>query len=339
MFLPGFSSHGERKNVYVFRGANTTYSTQTLSTRDYLWQKPADCRMVSIFAVGGGGGGGSALNGYANGTYGFSGLGGAGGGSAAQAYGIWPAWVLPDTLIVTVGAGGKSNTSNGGGPGFSGGSSYVAGYGQTDYIIYAAGGSGGGRATSLINGSFASPGSPGTATDYLFSKLGLFFTANGISGGAGSSNTSPGPAGPNTFSTTTGYIFSSINTGGGGGGGQNISQTGTIGAAGGGASVGGQGIVASVSGGSNIGSDGANGVNYATAPTYHTQSVPFFLAQGGAGGGGRSSNVLSGGIGGNGAFPGAGGGGGGASRAAVAFGGADASGGIGGDGVVVITCW
>ena len=58
------------------------------------WEKPRNCRYVYMFLIGGGGGGGGSFWGIAN-----TAPGGGGGGSSAICTGLFPAALLPNTLL------------------------------------------------------------------------------------------------------------------------------------------------------------------------------------------------------------------------------------------------
>lgn len=158
-------------NSYTTAGAHT-------------WNKPADCKVVRIFCIGGGGGGGS---GHVSGGDHSGGAGGGGGGITEITY---RASDLPSVLSITVGGGGSGGaaTSSGtGNPGSNGSSTSVIGSGVT-YAIAAGGGGGDGGtnsgATGGPGGSAASslyPGGAGGAGVNTGSNPGA--TATGAPGG------------------------------------------------------------------------------------------------------------------------------------------------------------
>ena len=83
------------ENTKIFYASSGSNSWQT-------WQKPRGAKLIQIFCLGGGGGGGG---GSANTAVNNTG-GGGGGGGAALSRGLFPAFLLPDTLYIQTGLGG-----------------------------------------------------------------------------------------------------------------------------------------------------------------------------------------------------------------------------------------
>lgn len=302
------------------------------STTWQLWQKPKNCKFVFIFTIGGGGGGGS---GYASSTLNPTISGGGGGGASSLTRAFYPANMIPDTLYIQVGTGGKGGnpiTSTGvGNPGLTGGISYVCVFPSavTSNILIASGSVGalGGGGGTLSPAAVPSGGASGqffvrtigSSTGYL-NYLGYFNSANTLSGGAGSYTNG------NTVSVASFPV-----SGGGGGGGI---TTGTQYAGG---SVTGSGEVPTTTGGFVPGGNGNNGFNFKT-PSLDSMLQTLMYFTGGAGG--AASYEASSGIagnGGNGSY-GCGGGGGGAVGKGT-IGRSSGAGGRGGDGLVIINCW
>lgn len=156
------------------QGANVQIFKEVGSKSD--WVKPQGASFVWITLIGAGGAGGSTTSGLNN---------GGGGGSGAVTNFMGPAFLMPDVLQVSVGAGGISaaNTS-----GTAGGASSVI-YQQKDgtgYTLLTASGGGGGSTA-------ATAGTAGAASSSnYFSCMGFF---QSIAGQAGNS--------AGTASTTT----------------------------------------------------------------------------------------------------------------------------------------
>ena len=285
------------------------------STDWHIWQKPNNCKMVSILCIGGGGGGGGGQVGTGSTTR----TGGAGGGGAGYSLGIFTASNLPATLYLSIGPGGMGGTN--GGAGSSGTLSYVSMEPNTTAINIllqsgnaAAGGGGGG-----VSGTFV--GQAGTVwTGGIISDLGFESVSAGQAGTAGTSSVLP-----------TAVTISNIITGGAGGGGYTTASSWSAGG-----SITGSGFVPTISGGfganNGFGGNGSSGYKSLITNVNTQTRQPLFFT-GGAGGG--CSNNLGGGQGGNASF-GSGGGGGGAGTTASNFSG---RGGDGGDGLIIITCY
>jgi hypothetical protein len=274
-----------------------------------FWTKPLGISMVQILLVGAGGGGGGGFTGIAA----SSRAGGGGGGGGAISRLSIPAIFLPDTLKITIGAGGTASTGSGvaGGAGSLSTVEVARGTGvASSYLLIANGGGGGGAGTAAARGTAGTAGTVANATNAIFSNIGVFAFNQGQAGVTGGIQT--GGLGTNvTFAGTPGIPFSS----GAGGAGVGTSTTNYDG---GYVNTGGL-IVAQQTGGLAGGGDGYNGV---------FSQYPFYSI-GGSGGG--SNNSGAGGKGGNGSV-GCGGGGGGAGTTG-------GGGGTGGNGLCIITCW
>lgn len=304
---------------------NSTNYTQTFyaisgSNAWQTWIKPRGAKIIQIFCLGGGGGG-------SQGGVNSSGLspayGGGGGGGSSITQGLFPAFLLPDTLYIQVGIGGfggPPKTAIGNPPAGNagnGGLSYVS-VGPTSSIgalILASG-------TTAAAGATGLGGSGGTVfVNTAFSNLGFIKTTAGVDG-ADSSTTA------DAFSITA--LTSSMVMGGAAGGGRtNGALTGFN-----------AGSVLSSSifltttlpgGAGTSGSAGQNGRN-----GYGFFS-PIFCGTGGSGGGGSLSG-WKGGDGGNGFYGCGGGGGGGTQQPFVGTSPTGSGkGGNGGNGLVIIT--
>ena len=85
---------------------NATTNSISLLTGWQTWSKPNDCNMIHILAIGPGGGGGNGIVKTAGATSG----GGGGGGTSGYINLTIPAYLLPDTLYIRVGTGGTAGT-------------------------------------------------------------------------------------------------------------------------------------------------------------------------------------------------------------------------------------
>jgi hypothetical protein len=270
-----------------------------------VWEKPDGCNMIHIVVIGAGGGGGGA---YQRGPT-ASGGGGGGGASSGISTTMIPAYVIPDKLHIQVGQGGAGGTNLGGGGSL--GPTYI----------------------SLV------PDITNTYCNILISNTGTG------GGGAGSSVGVVGGLNTSTWSTPFSGWGKYVNILGGqaGGGGRNVDtanfdQTRIVGAGVGGAyaavstDVAGKSILSSYkqpssvvySIGEPVGvSGGGSG-----GPNLMSPQPQFFAGAGGAAI--RTTNNVNGGNGGI----GCGGGGGGVNLL-----GGSSTGGRGGTGMVIITCW
>ena len=289
----------------------------TKGTTDWqIWNKPANCKFISIFCLGAGGGGG----GGGNGGSGTARRGGGGGGASTYAVGFFAASQLPDTLFIQVPPGGIGGTGAGtGGIGGAGAISYVSIRPNTtaiNLVVASGSANAGGGFGSANSGTGGTAGS--TWTGSVLTELGL--VASYI-----------GQAGTNGLTTATplDITIAGIITGGGAGAGTNGATPIN------GANIsGGSSFINTITGGAgNAGSaasPGGSGYTTFNSSVMGSNRVPCFFV-GGAGGG--SSNLASGGTGGSGSF-GSGGGGGGAGVTSLG-----GNGGNGGDGLVIITCF
>jgi hypothetical protein len=265
----------------------------TATNEVHTWNKPSGCNFVYMVAVGGGGAGGNGFTRVPN----SNGGGGGGGQSAFLQTLLVPAFLIPDTLFIKIGNGGKT--------GGTGGNTIVSAYrvsSVTEYFLNAGGGQTGGNGSATVAGGTSTTTNP--FTNSTLASIGKWqsITTNirGIQGGL----VTGGAGGNNTFD----FIISSGASGAGTGssdfaGGSMQSAYGQVSAV---TVVQGGAAVAGATEGQNNGGDGF--------------FIPKrFASYGGAGGG--ASNTGVGGKGGKGG-PGCGGGGGGAG----------VTGGLGGDG-------
>jgi len=293
------------------------------------WEKPRNAKFIQIFCLGAGASGGSGTRGLNGSTR--AGAGGGGSGGITKA--LYPAFLLPDTLYIQVGAGGAflqgtatPTTGN------AGGISYVSIAPTTTAISVLAqsstagalGGVSAGTATTNAGGAAATVWTGGTATTTSpFTALSVLTLSAGVAGGI-STNANTGVI------VNVQALGSNIVTGGGGGGGNNQVTAGSYSATAGASILSASAVlVSTVNGGltgSLIGTGNPGDSGYG--------SLSSFCGTGGAGGSGQASgSSLRGGDGGNGWY-GCGGGGGGAATITTGIGG---SGGKGGDGLVIIT--
>jgi len=224
----------------------------------YTWSKPTGISTVTILCIGSGGNGGTVTT--------TNGGGGGGGGTSVITV---PAFLVPDTLYLNVGAGGAGNTS----ANYTFASVFNNGWVAQDIFIYAVGGG---------NASTSSGGAGGaniTGTNLIWYNSG-YATNVGVL-----INTSVGPGGGTGSNNIARYAFV---TGGAGGG-----------AAGGaGAGINAYGSIPAISGGAF----GVNGIDGTT-----TVVSGMYMFSGGTGGGAGNTTTLPG-NGGKGG-PGCGGGG------------------------------
>lgn len=149
-----------------------------LFTSSGTWYKPANCEWVRVILVGGGGGGTGGYKGLSGWIY-----GGNGGGGGGTSFIELPASLLPESVVITIGAGGSggTNTPGAGGSGgtstfgnilsATGGKSYQANYWRSS--------DGGG---GLLRGGYG-----GYVDDYTNTVGGG--TRNGLTAGGGSGQT------------------------------------------------------------------------------------------------------------------------------------------------------
>jgi len=294
------------------------------------WTKPNDAMLIHILCIGGGGGGGGGDRGFT--ISGTSRWGGGGGGSAAVTSMYVPAFLIPDTLYILIGAGGNgapamTPTNNFGANGYNGNTSYVAlypnytGIGQVGNLLLSASGGGGGFGGTYTTGTGGSAGGAtavGAAAPFYLG-LGQFTSVAGQGGG-----TSSGTASPTAL--IIGASGNGITCGGAAGGTVLASNSGVSGGAINSPSE----LIPYLT--SVAGPVNAFGVNATGSNGYSVKKPLMFI--GGTGGAGNSTDSLRDCSGGNGNI-GSGGGGGGAKSANGPAGG----GGKGGDGLVIITSY
>jgi hypothetical protein len=293
-------------NIDYFPGFSNTSGGSWVA-----WEKPKGTHMIRITCIGGGGGGGYGQNSTV-----VTRSSGAGGGSGGITIVTIPAYVLPDILYVSAGAGGNGGNSVGSLTSGSGSGSYVC-IAQSTAAIYAVcvanGGGGGGSNGTTTAGSAATVAS---IADMLLASYGIRNFLAGQIGTVGSTGTATAITYP-----TTGLLLSGGVAGGGGSSSSaNVTApTQTV-----------YNIFPSVTGGVA----GTNGTNGGQG---HSIYQPL-LSCGGAGGGSTNTTGSGSGTGGSGAdggFPGSGGGG---SGCGAGTGGAR-SGGNGGSGLIIIHSW
>lgn len=310
------------ENFQIFINNNTSPTTTggygTISYDEYVWNKPRDIKMVSIFCVGGGGAGGLGAaggNGTARG-------GGGGGGSGAIFTVTYPAKILPNTLLVAPSSGAlPTNIRTGSSVGTDFGSAVFMDDLATLVALAKTGGNGGDTSTTTAGAAGAGGQSTVLGTDIEFARFGNYRSQIGLAGGAGGAGAAANAGGGFTALAT--FCL----TGGGGGG---SITTGNAGGAGGAilshASGLYPGVAGGIAGGGMLGpGDGNNG---------YTRFGPF-VSVGGTGGGGGATSVTGGNGGTGGIGCGGGGSGGGATNVGVNY----SWPGNGGPGMVIISCW
>jgi hypothetical protein len=284
----------QQQNTTIFYAQSGSWQT---------WNKPRNAKMIEIFCLGGGAGGGqgTVITGTSN--------AGGGGASGGIVRGLIPAFLLPDTIYISVGKGGA-------------GSSTSATAGSVGNISYVALQPTASEQTLICKSSTTTPGAGGAASGggnaptisvislSAFGNLGLFTAIAGVAGANGGS-------GATSNGVNQAALGTNIVTGGCGGGGKGS----TAGFFGQGGSITSASVILTtpVSGGLVDGAEGNSG--YGTLQP--------FCGTGGAGGAGRSGTTGQGGRGGDGWYGCGGGGTGGGSVATKA--------GNGGDGLVIIT--
>lgn len=298
-------------NGTEWRSGNVTkVETFTVSGSPHTWNKDPKAKAVEVWCIGGGGGGGAGYLGAVSTNRGS----GAGGGSAGISSWKFRAEDLPDTVTITVGAGGTGGVGRTGAAGAptaaataGGTTSFGTGAGQQ----FIAAGGGGAGASGAASTTASTGGTAGTAIMVSTGATGGTGDADAAGATGGTGIGCPGAGGGGAGSGTTNQVLSS------GAGGASGSLTRAL--AGGTA-------IATVS--NTNGTDGNPGQDSLSMTSG---------GSGGSGGGcGHSTTALNrtGGNGGKGGFPGGGGGGGGASTTNGA--GTAGNGGNGGDGVCVV---
>lgn len=290
------------------------------------WIKQRGVTMVAMIAIGGAGGGGGGFSGATTTARG----GGSGGGAGGVSFHIFPAFVLPDVLIVQPGAGGQ-----GGGAGNNGGS------GTSSFIQ-----TGTGITSSATRPNLLVISNPGNAGQTGANSG----AAAGANGGGVTAKSNQGWAQAYSISTTTAGVNGSA--GGNASGAVGADQTAvwnTVLLSGGAGGAGVTGAGTGFAGGNQILQDDMDLPNGAFTPATNyiaggaagsgaaaggnggsgVSSVNPLIFTGGAGGGSADGQV--GGAGGNGGIGCGGGGGGGGTTGG--------RGGNGGNGIVIITSW
>lgn len=294
----------------------TGYSATPTNFYWQTWTKPRGVNFVHIFCLGGGGGGNAGSSG------GAGGLGG-GGGTASRA--LFPAWVLPNTLFVQVGAGGSGGTPSA--APLVGGVSLVTLWPSSvltpanNILLRANGG-------QISSG--ANPAVPISASTVAQSNLAALAVTSFSIGSGATDAVSTGGRGATAIGqggTAGGSGATTVNTAGGNG----LAYVVGIGNA----TRNDNTTIPGGTGGAGTGVGGQNGGN-GTSGFVLVPNTFFWIGGLGGGGAGRGSGTATsvGGTGGDGAYGSGGGGGGGGST--VALGG---SGGKGGDGLVIISSW
>jgi len=264
------------------------------------WIKPPGISFIHIITIGAGGGGrGASIF-----QSGVAVRGGSGGGSGAMTSAFLPAYLVPDTLYISVGVGGiggaASTTTSANAAANGTGNTFVSfvpgGITFTPVYCLAPVGLGGGAVAGGTAGAAIA------SSTFPAAQIGL---RNTISGQGGAVGGVPTPA-----SITAAYRI----TGGGGGGGQSAANA--------------------VASGTSIGTAGDWGpITISSSPAGENggriEDLIDFISAGGTGA--SSSTTISGSNGGWGGF-GSGGGGGSIGP------GRGGAGGNGGNGLVIITC-
>jgi hypothetical protein len=302
------------QNTYIFY-ANASSS---ISGSFQAWNVPEYAAFLHFTVIGGGAGGGSGFFSSGSAQTQTGGGGGASGGIVTVSI---PTILLPKTLYLQVGYGGKggaAQTISGSGlDGQSGSLSYICLCPEIN------------AGSVLIQSSNTAPGG-GLGNSTVGSAITIADTTNlkwlGIVGNTVAQTA--GTAGGNSSNTVTPITYAGLLTGGGGGGG--IRNTGIAGTGGSIAMTSiGDFITTTIAGGT--GNNPASGDSTAGSVGYFSWKP--FIATGGAGGGGQGGTTITfaGKSGGKGAY-GCGGGGGGAGRYI-----SSGAGGDGGDGLIIIT--
>ena len=307
----GIINPKESENTFIFQGSING------STADVFrcWQKPLGIRFVHIIAIGGGGAGGG---GHSTTAAAGTGCGGGGGGSGGISSVLIPSALLPDALYIKLAYSALPNNN--------GETTYVCLYPSINYpLVAAGGGSAGTSGTNTVVGAGGAGAVAKTISDMKLATMGHYFFIAGSAGVAGGSQGEVG--------TSITLYSSTILSGGAGGGGSSAFNSGGDG-----------GIVSytgssynipSLQGGLSDGSTISAQDTYADGQKGFRSFKPLAFS-GGSGGGANAGNsdssiLRAGGKGGAGEF-GCGGGGGGCGHQ---FG----SGGIGGPGMVIISCF
>lgn len=116
-FINENQASGAQISVYTGNPVNNYFSTAGMNYDDnyHTWKKPPNASWVWISAQGGGSSGSYGAN-----TGATTGGGGCGGTSGELKSGLFPAFMLPETLYIQIGQGGTANTPTSGGNSVSG---------------------------------------------------------------------------------------------------------------------------------------------------------------------------------------------------------------------------
>lgn len=323
------------ENTWIFNGnhngpiTTTGYGSRVLDT--YVWTKPRGIKMISIMCLGGGGAGGLGAGGtnIARG-------GGGGGGSGGLFTVMYPAKIITDKLYVTPSNGNTpTNIRNGASTNDTG--SFVVDEGGNTLAIAKNGSNGGDAVTTTAGALGAAATATVIGTDFHYAQFGIWRSYPGVAGTAGGSGTSV--AATNITTAWNTYPM----TGGTGGGGLTSANV-----AGAGGSISSSaypivnvtnnagGSVGTINGWFNLNGiiTGNSGVGLAESKDFFTAAFPRFCGLGGLGGSAVSASVI-GNNGGDGGF----GCGGGGSAATITSTGNYAWPGLGGPGLIIISCW
>lgn len=301
--LLSLDQSGSQRQVFPVQ-AGLVVDVFNAGTGLQTWTKPTGCTHVEALLIAGGGGGSSGVSypGWVSGTTGA--IGGCGGNPGCVVQRSWPAALLPATVAMFVGVGGKGHLGLASPPAAATGGG-AGGSGVATIFGYDAG--------AISTNTFAIAGAGTGGTNYYTPGQ---LTYPGLGSPAGGSN----PTGaPGTQPLSPAGSMPYLITGGGGGGGGNVNSTGVPQNGGNGGFVWpwGENGARAAPGGSG-GGDGEPGA-----------STPWLVGMGG-GGGAANLDGVRGGRGGDGGFFGGGGGGGGGS---TYWGG---PGGDGADGLMIV---
>lgn len=189
--------------------------TVEIFTASGTWVKPVGAKVIRVELWGGGGGGG----------------GSAGGGGGAGVVATYNASNLPDSVLVTIGAGGAASTGTGGTGGTSTFGALLSAFGGGGGIngIGPGGGGGGELSPGLSNGTGGAIGGGGSTDGSAGNALTIFGGGAGagalgsvgfkaVYGGGGGSRT--GAGGASVFGGAGGAGFGATGAAPGGGGGR-----------------------------------------------------------------------------------------------------------------------
>ena len=205
-FFHTTNSINNNYDVQTFAGlADTTLSNWQ------MWRKPRGAKMIYILAVGGGASGGCGVN---TGT--TSGAG-AGGGSGGQSSLLIPAMLIPDTLYIQIGQGGKAGTPTSGGLCVAGLPTYIAYEADTTQesyftLLLANYAPVSVTSATTTTGGTAGPAASAASINNMDAARGGIYTL--IVGQAGVAGGASGTATANNTIPTTGIIVSGGNGGG-----------------------------------------------------------------------------------------------------------------------------